>query len=118
MLTGCRILVVETDYFVATEIALSLHEAGADVLGPVPSEDAALDILLPDDVDLVIFNAELRERRVTLLPAYLAQQEVASMMVNDVELAKDDPLCQGRRQMLHPLRHERFQQAVAELLAR
>ncbi|ONG50174.1 hypothetical protein BKE38_19015 [Pseudoroseomonas deserti] len=118
MLTGCRVLLAETDYFVALEMTLSLQQAGAAVLGPVSSEDAALGILLRDDVDLVIFNAELCKERVTLLPAWLAQQEVASMMVNDVELRSSDPLCQGRRQLLHPLRYPRFQKAVAELLER
>ncbi|ONG53988.1 hypothetical protein BKE38_10965 [Pseudoroseomonas deserti] len=118
MLTGCRILVAETDYVAATEMATSLQEAGATILGPVPTEDMAIDILLPGDVDLVIFNALLRERRVALLPACLARQEVVSMMVNDLELRSDDPLCQGRKQLLHPLHYPHFKQVVAELLAR
>lgn len=34
-LAGRRILVVEDDYFIASEVALSLRKAGATVLGPV-----------------------------------------------------------------------------------
>ncbi|WP_395672557.1 PAS domain S-box protein [Phenylobacterium sp.] len=44
-LTGHRILVVEDDYYLAGDTAAALRGAGADVLGPCPSEDATLDLL-------------------------------------------------------------------------
>ncbi|UMY17867.1 hypothetical protein MMB17_00425 [Methylobacterium organophilum] len=40
-LRGHRILVVEDDYFLATDTARALQRAGADILGPCPSEEAA-----------------------------------------------------------------------------
>lgn len=42
-LSGHRVLVVEDDYYLATDMARALGGAGAEVLGPCPSEDAALD---------------------------------------------------------------------------
>ncbi|ONG53287.1 hypothetical protein BKE38_12560 [Pseudoroseomonas deserti] len=117
MLRGRRILVVETNYYSAMELALSLHEMGATILGPVPSEDAALDILLLGNVDFVVFNAQLRDHRVALLAECLRRQNVPSMMVNDVPLSSGDSLCQGRPQMLHPVAHGRFHKVVEELLA-
>lgn len=44
-LTGRTILVVEDDYYLASDTAAALRGAGAKVLGPCPTEDAALDIL-------------------------------------------------------------------------
>lgn len=42
-LTGQRILVVEDDYYLATDTARAIQGAGADVMGPCPNEEAALD---------------------------------------------------------------------------
>ena len=44
-LTGRSVLVVEDDYYIAGDTAAALRGAGATVLGPCPSEDAALDLL-------------------------------------------------------------------------
>jgi PAS domain S-box-containing protein len=44
-LSGQKILVVEDDYYMASDLASALRGAGADVLGPCPSEDAALSLL-------------------------------------------------------------------------
>ena len=42
-LSGQRILVVEDDFFLATDTARALRGAGAQVLGPCPTEDGAVD---------------------------------------------------------------------------
>ena len=51
-LSGRRVLVVEDEYFLADEIDRALRAAGAAVLGPVPSVEAALGLMqtgeLPD----------------------------------------------------------------------
>lgn len=44
-LTGRTVLVVEDDYYIASDTAAALQGAGARVLGPCPSVDAALDLL-------------------------------------------------------------------------
>lgn len=41
--SGQRILVVEDDYFLATDTARAIAGAGAEVLGPYPTEQAARD---------------------------------------------------------------------------
>lgn len=42
-LSGHRILVVEDDYYLATDTARAVRGAGAEVLGPCPNEDRARD---------------------------------------------------------------------------
>ncbi|MBW9117668.1 hypothetical protein JNB88_29040 [Rhizobium cauense] len=44
-LSGKSVLVVEDDYFMASDFASALRSAGAEVLGPCPSEEATLAIL-------------------------------------------------------------------------
>lgn len=44
-LSGQRILVVEDDYYMASDLASALRGAGADVVGPCPTEDATLALL-------------------------------------------------------------------------
>ena len=42
---GRRVLVVEDEYFIADEMRDAFEKAGAEVLGPVPTVEAALDLL-------------------------------------------------------------------------
>jgi CheY-like chemotaxis protein len=72
-----RVLVVEDEWFIALAIAESLERAGAVVIGPCPSVDAAiealktgekidaaiLDIKLPDG-DVYDFARQLRSRKI------------------------------------------------------
>jgi DNA-binding response OmpR family regulator len=59
-LSGRRILVVEDDYFLADECDLKLRAAGAAVLGPVPSVEAALVFLeASDPPDGVVLDVNL-----------------------------------------------------------
>lgn len=44
-LTGRSVLVVEDDYYLASDTAAALRGAGATVIGPCPSEDTTLDLL-------------------------------------------------------------------------
>jgi DNA-binding response OmpR family regulator len=44
-LVGLRILLVEDEYLIAMEMAHWLREAGAEVIGPVPSVEQALDLI-------------------------------------------------------------------------
>jgi PAS domain S-box-containing protein len=44
-LTGRSVLVVEDDYYIASDTAAALRGAGAEVLGPCPNADATLDLL-------------------------------------------------------------------------
>lgn len=48
-LSGRRILVIEDEYFLAVELDRDLTAAGATVLGPVPSVQAALELLAADE---------------------------------------------------------------------
>jgi DNA-binding response OmpR family regulator len=59
MLSGHRVLVVEDDYFLASELEQELAAAGAAVLGPVPSVKAALDLLEHETPDAAVLDVNL-----------------------------------------------------------
>ncbi len=58
-LTGHRVLVIEDDYYLATDTARALQGAGADVLGPCPDEDAARDELADGHPDVAVLDINL-----------------------------------------------------------
>jgi DNA-binding response OmpR family regulator len=60
-LGGRRVLVVEDEYYIATDTARALRGAGADVMGPCPSEEAASVEVARRRPDAVIVDINLGE---------------------------------------------------------
>ena len=60
-LSGRRILVVEDSYFIAADIAGALSAAGAQVLGPCPTEKAACDLLVCEALTHAVIDLNLDE---------------------------------------------------------
>jgi ActR/RegA family two-component response regulator len=59
---GIRILIVEDEYVIATELAGQFEEAGAEVLGPVPSIKGALGyVQRPGVVQGAILDLHIRD---------------------------------------------------------
>lgn len=58
-LAGRRVLLVEDEYFIADELARALQAAGAAVLGPVPSVEAALGLLEREATDAAVLDVNL-----------------------------------------------------------
>lgn len=64
-LAGRRILVVEDDFFVADSLALYLRALGADVAGPAPTVEAALDLIGgAERLDGAVLDIQLRGKLV------------------------------------------------------
>jgi len=75
-LAGARILVVEDDAVQALDLAASLGEAGADIIGPVASLSEAWDLALENSCDAAILDLRLRDRNATALARQLLHQGV------------------------------------------
>ena len=71
-LTGQRILVVEDEYFVASDITQALEEAGAQVIGPCRTEDAAQAELKRASPDAVLLDVRLGPQ-----PSFALAEQVA-----------------------------------------
>ncbi len=55
-----RILVVEDEYLIAAEIALTLRDMGHEVVGPVPTIEEASALIASEALDCVFLDANLR----------------------------------------------------------
>lgn len=66
ILTGRHILIVEDEYFVAMDLATSLGDMGADVIGPACSVAEALALIrrASDELDGAVLDVNLRDERV------------------------------------------------------
>jgi len=56
---GRHILIVEDDYFIAMQVKRWLLAASAEVVGPVPSVEQALDLLEHKVVDAAVLDVNL-----------------------------------------------------------
>jgi two-component SAPR family response regulator len=78
MLDARRILIVEDEYLLADDLASVLREAGAHVLGPVPSVAAALSLIANEDrIDGAVLDINLRGEMVFPLAAALQDRGIA-----------------------------------------
>jgi CheY-like chemotaxis protein len=62
-LLGRRVLIVEDDYFLAQSMQSAFAKLGAEVIGPVPTVDAALDLIDESQtLDAAVLDLNLRGR--------------------------------------------------------
>jgi CheY-like chemotaxis protein len=65
VLAGRRVLLVEDDYFIAEDLKAEFEEGGAEVLGPVPSVEAALALIAGTaEIDGAILDISLQDELV------------------------------------------------------
>lgn len=58
-LRGRRILVVEDEYFIADDLAHAIETAGAEVVGPASTGEAAFSLLDGPPIDLAVLDINL-----------------------------------------------------------
>jgi CheY-like chemotaxis protein len=76
-LSGLRVLVVEDEFFVADDLVKAITRLGAEVLGPVPTRDEALDILATTGkIDLAVLDINLEDEAVYPVADLLSKQGV------------------------------------------
>jgi len=59
-LTGCRVLIVEDEYFLADDLRVALKSLGANVIALVGDLDEALDLLAHGGFDVAVIDINLR----------------------------------------------------------
>ena len=60
-LAGCRVLLVEDDYFIADGMRSEFERLGAEVVGPVSSVDEAIELIATSDLDASVLDINLQE---------------------------------------------------------
>ena len=87
-LGGCRILVVEDEYYIADDLARAIRRIGGEVLGPAPTREKALELLdTAERVDLALLDINLRGQAVYDVADALEARDVAFVFVTGYEPA-------------------------------
>lgn len=65
LLTGCRVLIVEDEYFLADDMSNALRSLGADIAGPASDIDDALRIVNDGGViDGAVLDVNIRKQMI------------------------------------------------------
>jgi len=75
-LAGLSVLVVEDEYFVASDSARALRDHGARILGPVPDTQRARELLAGESPDVVLLDVNLKGEMVYELAEELRRHGV------------------------------------------
>ena len=60
-LSGCRVLVVEDEYYLADDLRRAARALGAEVIGPAPTRERALGLVDESKrIDLAVLDVNLR----------------------------------------------------------
>lgn len=116
-LEGRRVLIVEDEYLIAMEVKRWLQRAGAEVVGPVPTVQRALDLIEDDGLDAAVLDLNLggsmtarpiADRLSTLGVPHL-------FATGDVQLSQDGD--GGAPQLIKPFVEAELIRAVGKLVA-
>jgi len=82
LLSDSRILLVEDEFLLATDLAQSLSEWGAEVLGPVASLAEAQQMLAGEPVDCAIVDIDLQGEMAFPLLNALRDEGVPTLVIS------------------------------------
>jgi DNA-binding NtrC family response regulator len=60
-LKGCRVLIIEDEFFLADDLERALRDDGAEVIGPVGERSEAMRLIDCDGFDVAIIDLNLRD---------------------------------------------------------
>jgi DNA-binding response OmpR family regulator len=115
-LGGHRVLVVEDEYYIASDTARALQGAGAEVVGPVPSEDAARTELETKLCDAAIVDINLGRGPSFTLAETLKARGIPFVFVTgyDQEVIPDQFV--GIERLQKPVQRRQMIEAIARLV--
>jgi CheY-like chemotaxis protein len=116
LLRGRRVLVVEDDYFLASDAARALEGAGAAVLGPCPSEQAALGELARARPDAVLLDINLGDGASFRLAEALRDELIPFAFVTGYDRATIPARFADVGHVIKPVQLNDIVDAVAKLL--
>jgi DNA-binding NtrC family response regulator len=85
-LTGRRVLVVEDEYLLASDLAAALERESAEVIGPVPSVAQAMALIAArPDIELALLDVNLGGELVYPVADALAERGVPFLLLTGYE---------------------------------
>ncbi len=115
-LSGCKILVVEDEYLVASLIQDILENAGCLVSGPIPRLDDAVDAARIDDCDAAELDVNLAGERVFPVAEELSRRHIPFIFVTGYGSQSLPEAHQSRPTLRKPFRNIELLNAVSDLV--
>lgn len=75
-LAGCRVLVIEDEYFIADELNRALVQRGAEVVGPVGNLEAAMIQVEQGGFEVAVVDLNLRDEMAYAVADELSRQAI------------------------------------------
>jgi DNA-binding response OmpR family regulator len=75
-LSGCRVLIVEDEYFLANDLEAALKSSGASVIGPIGDFDDAMHQAANDGFDIAIIDINLHNEMAYPIADELIRQRI------------------------------------------
>jgi CheY-like chemotaxis protein len=79
--SGLRVLVVEDEFLVAEHISFTLENLGYEVVGPVPTVDAAIALIGSEAPDCALLDANLGGKSSAPIAAELVARSIPFVVV-------------------------------------
>lgn len=115
-LRGYRVLVVEDEYFLATDTARALHGAGADVVGPCATEESARSEIKRQRPDVVVLDINLGSGPSFKLAELLKDEGVPFVFVTGYDLKVIPEEFSDIERLQKPIQLRRIVGALSKLL--
>ena len=117
-LAGISVLVVEDDYFVASDCAAILLRNGARVLGPVPDMVRARGILAAESPDCAVLDVNLKGQFVFELAEELKAQGVPAIFATGYDVSILPPSLRNAPCLQKPVESRDLVRVIREQAAR
>jgi DNA-binding response OmpR family regulator len=75
-LTGCRILVLEDEYFLASDLERAFRENGGEVIGPISQVSEAMSLVERGGFDVAVIDINLHDESVYPVAEELDRQQI------------------------------------------
>lgn len=110
---GERILVVEDDYFIVSDIVQGLEAAGAEVIGPVPSVQLAMQkVLATPGIHAALLDINLQGDKVFPLADMLQERRIPIVFASAYDRSSIPPRHAGSKLLAKPFQIQDFLSAL------
>ena len=114
-LSGRRVLVVEDDYFLATDTCQWLTDAGAEVVGPTPDVEEACGLLDDERVDSAVIDINLGMGPTYEIARRLNRSQVPFLFATGYDRSALPPQFQDNPHIEKPFQQSDLVKAVSAL---
>ncbi|KLK92374.1 hypothetical protein AA309_15495 [Microvirga vignae] len=115
-LTGCRVLLVEDEYYIADDLCRALEGCGAEVVGPVPSLAKALPLADNESLTCAVLDINLRGESGLMVAEALHRRNVPFVYSTGYDSSTVPDALKGAAHLEKPFREEELLRAVGQIV--